>query len=88
MPVSPLARLAVRSISVRTVVKLKQCGHLWINNCYYIPAATAIAAVGPTQWLKFFTHDGGAAVSTIAALCMYRGLVNKCCHDPPPCNKR
>jgi hypothetical protein len=79
--VCALSRLAICGCAVRSVVKLHQGRYLWINEGNNVPTATTIATVRPTEWLKFFTQNGRAAMPTIATLGMDRCLINECRHQ-------
>jgi hypothetical protein len=79
--VCTLPRFAVCGCAVRRVVKLHEGCDLWVNQGNDVATATPVASVRPTEWLKFLTQNGRAAMSTIATLSMDGCLINECRHQ-------
>ena len=51
--------------------------HIFIGNGKHAAAASAIAAIGPAAWHKFFTTETGCAVASASAKDFYFGFIYK-----------
>jgi hypothetical protein len=58
---------AIGRFAMWTVMKVEQCGDLWIDSQNDVATLAAVAAVWSTKWFEFFAVDRGTAVSTVTS---------------------